>query len=320
MKDKLLKGIKFLVITFLLIGSAFLLPLKNEDLVEAQENFQIEVNSNSDSLWSQTVENVNSYSLSQIEIYNSVAYKISNATELAYMAYMVNSGNSAYSSSTFALTNNIDLSGSLWTPIGTKSNPFKGTFYGRGYEISNISINEYSCDSDTNSGAAFFGVISNAVIGDVTLSGWQQINVNNTRKIASLVSEARSSYIINCYDIAVKTDKNGNSFDGVASADSSSYIYRGGRRYMPATSTYKNYTLAEIADFLTVGYSYATEGYVGVYTFKEGSFMIGDREWFTPDYVKVLLDNSFNETNITVKTIYRGNKPTVKKSAISAKV
>ena len=66
-------------------------------------------------------------------------YRISSAAELAYLAKMVNGGET-YDGKFFELTANIDLGGKEWTPIGTKDNQFLGKFNGNGKTISNLTI------------------------------------------------------------------------------------------------------------------------------------------------------------------------------------
>ena len=57
------------------------------------------------------------------------------------MAYMINvQGSEEYASASYILTNDIDLTGKYWAPIGTEENPFNGTFNFKVFEISNISV------------------------------------------------------------------------------------------------------------------------------------------------------------------------------------
>ena len=74
---------------------------------------------------------------------SSGSYCISTAEELKKLADMTNSGK--VKGGAFYLADNIDLSayqtGEGWTPIGTSSNSFRGTFNGNGYVVSNLYIN-----------------------------------------------------------------------------------------------------------------------------------------------------------------------------------
>jgi len=73
------------------------------------------------------------------------ALEIGTAEELKAFAEEVNNGNS-YKGKTIVLVNDIDLSTVCsstkgdWTPIGTETNPFKGTFDGKGKTISKLYI------------------------------------------------------------------------------------------------------------------------------------------------------------------------------------
>ena len=98
--------------------------------------------------------------LSEVDLNTTISsggsYSISTAEELAKLSEMTNSGK--IQGGNFYLADNIDLSGYQtgegWTPIGTSANPFKGTFDGNGYVISNLYINTTA--STTNVG--LFGV------------------------------------------------------------------------------------------------------------------------------------------------------------------
>ncbi len=65
------------------------------------------------------------------------AITITTGAELAALAADVNSGNS-YEGKTIKLGADINLNDVAWTPIGTSACPFKGTFIGTGYTISNL--------------------------------------------------------------------------------------------------------------------------------------------------------------------------------------
>ena len=75
-------------------------------------------------------------------------YLISNEIELFAFADSVNSGNS-YAGKVIKLTSDIDLANKEWTPIGTSSAPFCGTFDGDNHIIKNLKI---SCSKEYVSG------------------------------------------------------------------------------------------------------------------------------------------------------------------------
>ncbi|MDR1377239.1 MAG: hypothetical protein LBJ22_06980, partial [Synergistaceae bacterium] len=95
-------------------------------------------------------------------------YQIKTGAQLAGLAKLVNGGHlfagSTLIESTFILTNNIDLAGRDWTPIGSLRYYFVGTFDGSGHTISNMRT---SMRSDLHVG--LFGSNS-GTIKDVYLS------------------------------------------------------------------------------------------------------------------------------------------------------
>ncbi len=101
-------------------------------------------------------------------------YQIANGAQLAYLAQQVNGGTN-YSGMYFELANDIDLGGKEWTPIGNYPNTFKGKFSGKGYTISNLSINKPN-DKDVGLFGYSIGEISNlaangTVIGKSNVGG-----------------------------------------------------------------------------------------------------------------------------------------------------
>ncbi len=98
-------------------------------------------------------------------------YTVKTGAELAWLADLVNGTLPATMRSTeyaaadnlageiIELTDNIDLGGNEWTPIGCDKNHFKGTFEGNDYIISNFKITKRH-NSDR---AALFGTVSGTV-------------------------------------------------------------------------------------------------------------------------------------------------------------
>lgn len=92
-------------------------------------------------------------------------YSIGTAEELAGLAELVNQGVS-FKGKTITLNQSVDLKNSAWTPIGTKAQPFNGSFDGKGNTISNVNpvTTEDGC-------TGLFGKISGATISNLTVSG-----------------------------------------------------------------------------------------------------------------------------------------------------
>ncbi|MCL2283836.1 MAG: hypothetical protein FWC26_11030 [Fibromonadales bacterium] len=110
------------------------------------------------------------------------AFVISTAQELAGLAELVNDGTEDFSGKTVMLGADIDLSGYKWIPIGIPSSEyFKGTFDGKGYKISGMSI---SVINDDYSG--LFGYFSGA-IKNLGLDGF---SVNGTNYTGGLIGYA----------------------------------------------------------------------------------------------------------------------------------
>ena len=89
-------------------------------------------------------------------------YYITTAAELAWVASQVNGGNT-FEGKTIVLaspTGEFNMGGKFWTPIGTSSNPFKGTFNGQGNKITGLTY---------QSASSFFGATNGAFITDVII-------------------------------------------------------------------------------------------------------------------------------------------------------
>ena len=92
-------------------------------------------------------------------------YIISNAQQLAYLAYMVNDGDS-YSGKYFEQTANIDLSAYYWEPIGrSQSYPFSGNYTANPFGV----ITNLYIKSDYNY-TGLFGYVENATISNIGIS------------------------------------------------------------------------------------------------------------------------------------------------------
>ena len=100
-------------------------------------------------------------------------YVIEYPSELAWLAAAVN-GNLTeetrsaieakdFAGKTFILTQDIDLNGQEWTPIGTSSNIFKGTFDGQGHTVKNLKI------SGNKGNVGLFGVTHDGEIKNLTV-------------------------------------------------------------------------------------------------------------------------------------------------------
>ena len=119
---------------------------------------------------------------------NDNIYEIEYASELAWLAAAVNgtlevapTTKSAvapidFAGKTFVLTQDVDLGGKEWTPIGNSNNIFKGTLDGQGHVVKNLKI------TGNNSNVGLFGVthdgeIKNLVVENAEVSGRLNVGV-----------------------------------------------------------------------------------------------------------------------------------------------
>ena len=137
---------------------------------------------------------------------NNTTFCISSRSDLEQLATQVNNGDNK-SGKTYILTQNIDLGGIFdengnpqtgnnpWTPIGSESNPFSGTFEGAGYIITGMYI-----DSTTENTGLFSyidgGTVKNLGIENSYIKSTQQ----STGSIAGQATN--TSTILNCYNKA----------------------------------------------------------------------------------------------------------------------
>ena len=121
-------------------------------------------------------------------------YHITKASELAWVAQQVNSGE-PFEGKTISLDTSLDLGGRYdkdgkklgteWIPIGIKKSdteelPFKGTFEGNNNVISGVYINRTQDDLDENKHLGLFGysdtaIIKSLVIKDFYIKGYSAI-------------------------------------------------------------------------------------------------------------------------------------------------
>ena len=124
-------------------------------------------------------------------------YEITSPSQLAWIADFVNQGNTTIS---IKLMNDIDLNNKEWSPIGTSSKHFRGSFDGGSYTIKNLSINKAD-----GSDLGLFGYTNSGInVKNVTLDG---VNIVGNQRIGSLVgsifdegtSGTREEIIENCH-------------------------------------------------------------------------------------------------------------------------
>lgn len=89
-------------------------------------------------------------------------YLISKPSDLAWLAQDVNANGVVHDA---RLLNDIELGNFNWTPIGTSSKPYAGSFNGEGHTVSEIYVNEKSNHK------GLFGYVNGAEIVALTVAG-----------------------------------------------------------------------------------------------------------------------------------------------------
>lgn len=115
---------------------------------------------------------------------NDGAVEICTAKQLQWFAHQINGGKTLDA----VLANDIDLNGES-VIIGTKANPFKGKFDGKGAKITNYAL------TVSGNKQGLFGVVSGGEVRDFTVSG--TITVNNVyTNIGGAVGNAKGGALI----------------------------------------------------------------------------------------------------------------------------
>lgn len=101
-------------------------------------------------------------------------YQVADAFQLFWFAGLVNGtltdGTEQNTSASAVLIADIDLSGETWTPIGSESTPYIGTFDGQGYTISGMTIE--NAESYSGLFGNVTGTVKNfTVTGSITITG-----------------------------------------------------------------------------------------------------------------------------------------------------
>ncbi len=139
-------------------------------------------------------------------------YTVSDAQGLIWVANQVNTGVNTFAGSTVELSQDIDLNGAAWTPIGgacaydastllPSGNFFAGDFNGNGHLVSNYSI------TNTVAGQCAFGLFGYVQGGDIKnlqVSGAMTFDVN-TALAGGVVGVIVDGDVINCQNSGVIT-------------------------------------------------------------------------------------------------------------------
>ena len=156
---------------------------------------------------------------------NTDPYLIENGEQLALLADMVNAGDTTYNAACYTLTADIVLNDSLdgasqeWTPIGTESNPFQGTFDGKKSGGGNYTVKGvYISNGGDNCG--LFGYIDNASVMNVGVIDSSITGGNNVGGLCGCNCEGT---ITECYNTG-EVIGTGDNVGGVCGENSSGLI------------------------------------------------------------------------------------------------
>ena len=123
-------------------------------------------------------------------------YLIGTGAELAWFAQKVNGGSTKISG---ILTADIDLAGYEWTPIGTSSKNFAGSFDGRNHTIDNLSI-DYHGTTAVSPYKGLFGWVNGTANARAKI---MNLTVNGDVKLTSTKYGSNPAY---CAGIAGRAD------------------------------------------------------------------------------------------------------------------
>ena len=133
-------------------------------------------------------------------------YQIGTPSEPLWLADRVNGGSGNQDA---VLTNDIDMTGVKWTPIGTKDSAFEwGEFDGQGHFITNLTVNDSSLEY-----AGLFGYVTDhATIKNLGVFG----EFSGGEYVGGIAGYSENSEITNCFFIGTVSGTNTN---GIANED-----------------------------------------------------------------------------------------------------
>jgi len=126
-----------------------------------------------------------------------------------------------------------------WTPIGTKSSQFKGTFDGDGHTISGLYFNN-TTNSDYPSGGNYIGLVGYANGSTISNLTIKDSYVNGYKQVGAIVGWAESSTITNCHNqnsTIISTTSRIGGVSGYLSASNMSLCSNSGNIYSGSYST-----------------------------------------------------------------------------------
>ena len=109
-------------------------------------------------------------------------YEIYNQDQLRWFADLVNTASNSETKLNARLMNDIPMDGTEWTPIGTQTNPFTGTFDGNGKTITGLT-----CTNASKYYVGLVGYASKATIQNVTVKDSSFIGNENIGAVCGYI-------------------------------------------------------------------------------------------------------------------------------------
>lgn len=140
-------------------------------------------------------------------------YQISGQANLEWIADQIENHSESFEGKYFKIQSDISL-GSVanWTPIGSYAKPFKGSFDGGGYMITDLNV-------ESGAHAGLFGVIEDGMVenlgvkfGTIKSKGTTSIEYGYKPNVGGIAGAITNTTIRNCYTIGNLLDASCSSF------------------------------------------------------------------------------------------------------------
>lgn len=170
---------------------------------------------------------------------NDGVYQIGTPSELLWLADRVNGGSGNQDA---VLTNDIDMTGVKWTPIGTKDKAFEwGEFDGQGHFITNLTVSDSSLEY-----AGLFGYVTDhATIKNLGVFG----EFSGGEYVGGIAGYSENSEITNCFFIGTVSGTNTN---GIANGATVKNCYFQSDSTDINARTEKQFKSGEVAELLNM--------------------------------------------------------------------
>lgn len=149
-------------------------------------------------------------------------YIIDSPEKLMAVSVLVNNFNDVYANKAYKQTADLDMSGKIWTPIGTEDNPFAGSYDGGNFTISGLKTEE------TIQNAGLFGY---AMGGSSQKVSVKNLTIDNSvimgATIGGIIATGNNLDIFNCHtsetvQISSRNADAGGIFGGMSELSGSS--------------------------------------------------------------------------------------------------